>query len=134
MDQLVNKKSMKMKVKIEVDSVEKWYRLLNNDFYIKNQHYNVQPWIFKPKQCCYCSSFDHMEEFCNKIERCLHCSKEDHKSEYCQATKSKFKCLTCEKKHASYSTKYQSVIKEVLKANSYYIQLYPTIKEKKNFE
>ena len=45
---------------------------------------------------------DHTEEFCNKVERCLQCSKEDNKSEYCQATKAKFKCLTCEKKHVSY--------------------------------
>ena len=57
-----------MKIKMKVDSVEKWYRLLNNGFCIKNQHYNVQPWIIKPKQCCYCASLIIRRNFVTKLK------------------------------------------------------------------
>ena len=94
-----DKKSVKKKVKIEVDSVEKWYCLLNNGIYIDNKHYIIQPWVFKPRQCSRCASFNHTEENCNKINRCLHCTKDNHNIEDCKAANGKFECLNCGNDH-----------------------------------
>lgn len=116
-----DKKSVKKKVKIEVNSVEKWYGLLNNGIYVENKHYLVQPWVFKPRQCNNCASFDHKEENCKKIKRCLHCAKDNHKVEDCKAAK--YECLNCGIDHFSYSLKCTVVNREDILANSFYIRL-----------
>lgn len=111
------------KVRLEVDSLEKWLKILDLGIYIGNRHYIAEPWIFSPKQCQRCASLEHVETDCNYTEKCLICTSEKHTSKDCVAKKEQQRCLNCGNNHTSYSRSCNLIQSQQEKCNRSYINL-----------
>ncbi len=119
-----NDSNVSTRAMVEVNSVEKWYNILENGLTISKIHHIAKRWKFTSKFCKKCHRYRHTTGKCkqsNEMQRCSTCAVIHKGNEICSKM---IKCFNCRSnEHKSGSNNCPVWIEEERRCNSSYEEM-----------